>query len=79
MAHERGEHRHRSLIPGSHELRVDDQFCAGVVLGQRQLDRQAQLALAELAGADVEMRPVVLADFVASELKAFPESLTSKP
>ena len=73
VAHERRKHGHRSLILGSHELRIDDQLSTGVLVRSRQLHGQAQLAFGQLARANVEMRSVVLADLVTGELETFPE------
>ena len=52
---------------------MNDQLSAGVVVRSRQLNRQAQLAFRQLTRTDIEMRSVVLTDFIAGELESFPE------
>ena len=79
VTHERREHGHRPLVLGRHEVGIDDEFSAAVRIGRRQLDGQAQLAFGQLARADVEVRPVILADFVAGELEALLELADLEP
>src|SRR5438874_11585461 len=71
VTHERREHCHRSLILGSHKLRINDQFSTGVFFRNRQLNSQAQFTFRQLTRTNIEMRSVILTDFITGELKTF--------